>query len=465
MSEMTFADLGLSQPVLRALDDCGYSQPTPIQEAAIPIVIAGHDLIGCAQTGTGKTAAFMLPIIDELATSPQHKGDMPLALVLTPTRELALQIEDNVRAYGKYAGTRSCVVLGGVSAEPQISRLRRGVDVVIGTPGRLIDLIQRGELILEDVDFLVLDEADRMLDMGFVHDVRWIADQVPTPRQTLLFSATISPAIKSLASTMQTDAQSVSVTPPATIADNIDQQILFVEKANKRAALVELLQREETERALVFTGTKSAATVVARQLEQSGIRAGGPPERGQRSAARAGGLHARQGERARGDGHRRPRHRRRRHLARDQLRPARGRRELCAPHRTHGAGRAGRSRRFALRDRGCFVVARGPAAGQGADARARRSHLALVHRGGLPGELDPRGAVEGVEAPAVISPIRGSDRAGRRPPRAARSRRCCTRTDWEKYPPPSSSRHGRTRNHACNTDSRSAWGRAVHPAR
>ncbi len=273
MSTMKFSDLGLSEPVLRALADCGYTTPTPIQEAAIPIVNEGHDLIACAQTGTGKTAAFMLPVIDDIATRGSNPGDDPLALVLTPTRELALQIEENVRAYGKHVGTRSCVILGGVSSGPQINALRRGVDVVIATPGRLIDLLEQGEVNLGDVDFLILDEADRMLDLGFVHDVRWISDQVPRPRQTLLFSATMSPAVRSLASTVQTDAQSVSVAPPATVADNIDQQVMFVKKEHKPDLLVDLLQVDATERALVFTGTKMAATLVARHLEQAGIKA------------------------------------------------------------------------------------------------------------------------------------------------------------------------------------------------
>nr|MEE4268430.1 DEAD/DEAH box helicase [Candidatus Krumholzibacteria bacterium] len=270
---MNFADLGLSQPVLRGLADCGYTTPTPIQSESIPIVQAGHDLIACAQTGTGKTAAFMLPIIDDIAGRDSAEGDMPLALVLTPTRELAQQIDENIQAYGKYVGTRTCVVVGGVSSGRQIDRLRKGADIVIATPGRLIDLMEQGEMIMDDIDFLILDEADRMLDMGFIHDVRWIAEQVPTPRQTLLFSATISPGVRSLASSMQTEPKSVSVAPPATVADNIDQQVMFVEKADKIQLLTELLKNKETDRALVFTATKNAATRVARQLEQKGVSA------------------------------------------------------------------------------------------------------------------------------------------------------------------------------------------------
>jgi len=273
MSTMKFTDLGLSQPVLRALAECGYTEPTPIQEAAIPIVSAGHDLIASAQTGTGKTAAFTLSIIDDIATRPSEKGDTPLALVLAPTRELALQVDENVRAYGRHVGTRTVVLLGGVPSGPQIDRLRRGVDFVVATPGRLIDLVKQGEVVLDDVEFLILDEADRMLDLGFVHDVRWIADRVPKPRQTLLFSATMTGGVRSLASTMQTDAHSISVAPPAAVADNIEQRVMFVAKADKGELLIDLLRGDETERALIFTGTKVAATIVARQLQQAGIRA------------------------------------------------------------------------------------------------------------------------------------------------------------------------------------------------
>jgi ATP-dependent RNA helicase RhlE len=272
---MNFSDFGLSEPVLRAVLECGYDTPTPIQAEAIPVVMSGADLIASAQTGTGKTAAFMLPIIDDIARrgEGQSHGDMPLALVLAPTRELAVQIDENTREYGKHVGIRTCVVLGGVASGPQIQRLRKGVDVVIGTPGRLIDLFEQGELILEDVDFLVLDEADRMLDMGFIHDVRWISEQVPRPRQTLLFSATISPLVKSLASSLQTDAKTISVAPPASIADNIEQRIFFVEKQRKRDALLDLLEKEVEGQTLVFVATKSAAALVARQLEAGGVRA------------------------------------------------------------------------------------------------------------------------------------------------------------------------------------------------
>ncbi|MCP4293307.1 MAG: DEAD/DEAH box helicase [bacterium] len=273
MSSKNFKELGLSKPVLRALDDCGYSIPTPIQEMAIPIVMSGKDLIATAQTGTGKTAAFTLPLIDDIGSRESGQGDPPLVLILTPTRELALQIDENIKEYGKYVGSRTCVVLGGVSSAPQIKALQRGVDFLVATPGRLIDLIEQGEVILEEVEFLILDEADRMLDMGFVHDVRWIADQVPRPRQTLLFSATMSAAVKSLASTMQTDAEVISVAPPATVADNIDQQVMYVEKEKKNDLLLHLLQGEVEGKALVFTGKKTTATMVATYLERNKVSA------------------------------------------------------------------------------------------------------------------------------------------------------------------------------------------------
>ena len=275
MSEpKTFADLALSEPVLRALDDCGYKEPTPIQLAAIPLVSARSDVLATAQTGTGKTAAFMLPIIDDISTRPAYAGDTPLALVLAPTRELALQIEENVRAYGKYTRTRTCVLLGGVNSGPQIDKLRRGVDVLIATPGRLIDLVKQGEVVLDDVEFLILDEADRMLDLGFVHDVRWIADRVPRPRQTLCFSATLSAAVRSLASTMQVNAQQVSVAPEAAVAPHIEQQVMFVQRADKLDLLIDLLKENKGGRMLVFTATKVAAITVARQLDLRGLRVG-----------------------------------------------------------------------------------------------------------------------------------------------------------------------------------------------
>ena len=273
MSIPNFESLRLSEPVLRALREQGYTVPTPIQEQAIPPAMAGKDLIATAQTGTGKTAAFALPILERLSRRDPRDAGRTGAVILTPTRELALQIEENIQAYGRHLSLTTCVVLGGVSSEPQIRALRRGVDILVATPGRLIDLVEQGFVKLEAVEVFVLDEADRMLDMGFVHDVRMIVDKVPKKRQTLFFSATMSAQIVSLASTMLTRPFSVSVAPPATIADNIDQRVMFVEKANKRDLLAEILHSVEAERTLVFTRTKHGASRLARQLEQRGIKA------------------------------------------------------------------------------------------------------------------------------------------------------------------------------------------------
>ena len=273
MNTPTFSDLGLSEPVLRALADCGYEEPTPIQHEAIPVVMAGDDLIACAQTGTGKTAAFALPLIDDIATRSARKGDKPLVLILAPTRELAVQIDENFRAYCRYTGIRTVVVLGGVPSGPQIQKMRDGVDVVIATPGRLIDLMEQKAVSLEDVEFLILDEADRMLDMGFMPDVRWIAEHVPKPRQTLLFSATMTAAVRSLASTVQTEAHIISVAPPATVADNIEQKVMFVRKHHKQDLLLDMVKKQEAGKVLVFVGTKIAAIQVTRHLQSHGVRA------------------------------------------------------------------------------------------------------------------------------------------------------------------------------------------------
>ncbi len=273
MSTSTFRDLRLSEPVLRALGEQGYTEPTPIQEQAIPPALAGKDLIATAQTGTGKTAAFALPILERLSRRDPSLAGCTGAVILTPTRELALQIDENIRAYARHLKIRTCVVLGGVSSEPQIRKLKRGADIVVATPGRLIDLIEQGFVKLADVEVFVLDEADRMLDMGFVHDVRMIVDKVPGRRQTLFFSATMNPQVVSLASTMLTRPYSVSVAPPATVADNIDQQVMFVNKSDKKELLADILRSSAAERTLVFTRTKHGATRLARQLEQRGIRA------------------------------------------------------------------------------------------------------------------------------------------------------------------------------------------------
>ena len=273
MNTPTFDDLGLSESLLRAVREQGYTKPTPIQSTAIPAALTGRDIIGTAKTGTGKTAAFTLPLLEKLLRRSKEDRRYISAVILTPTRELALQIEASVRTYGRHVGVRTVVILGGVKSDPQIRKLQQGVDVVVATPGRMLDLMRQGHVRLDRVEVFVLDEADRMLDMGFVHDVRQIESEVPRERQTFFFSATLSPAIRSLASTMLTDPETVAVTPPASVADNIDQQVMYVEKAQKRDLLAHVLGSMEVDRTLIFTRTKMAATHVARQLDERGISA------------------------------------------------------------------------------------------------------------------------------------------------------------------------------------------------
>ena len=270
---MTFQELNLTGPLLRAVTEKGYRTPTPIQQQAIPPALAGRDLLGCAQTGTGKTAAFTLPILQHLAAEPV-RGRRPVrALVLTPTRELAIQIDDCCRDYARHTAVRHAVIFGGVSQRPQVEELARGVDLLIATPGRLLDLIGQGFISLDAVRHFVLDEADRMLDMGFIHDIRRILPLLPARRQTLLFSATMPPEIERLAATILHDPVHITVTPPASVVETIRQQVLFVEKADKRERLTELLHERSEESVLVFSRTKHGADRIARQLTRAGIEA------------------------------------------------------------------------------------------------------------------------------------------------------------------------------------------------
>jgi ATP-dependent RNA helicase RhlE len=268
---ITFSDLSLINPILRALHSEGYAEPTPVQQEAIPIILSGSDLLATAQTGTGKTAAFALPILQKL--SGQKGSGHPRALILTPTRELALQIDESFQTYGRNLKLRTAVILGGVSPVGQIRSLSRKPDIVVGTPGRLLDLMGQGYIDLSGVELLVLDEADRMLDMGFVRDVRRIVAESPKKRQTLLFSATLSPDIAQLASDMLRSPVIVAVTPVSSVANNIIQSVYFVEQANKRALLEEILAQDSVNRVLVFTRTKHRANQLARQLTKAGISA------------------------------------------------------------------------------------------------------------------------------------------------------------------------------------------------
>ncbi len=269
---MAFSELTLIPPLLRAVEEAGYRQPSPIQQKAIPPVLAGRDLLGCAQTGTGKTAAFALPILQLLAARGTPGGARPIrALVLTPTRELALQIEESFETYGKHMKMRSTVIFGGVGQAPQVAALKRGVDILVATPGRLNDLIGQGYIKLGQLEIFVLDEADRMLDMGFVNDVKKVIRQLPEKRQTLLFSATMPKEIVELANGLLHSPKKVFVTPPATTVEKIEQHLYKVDKTNKRHLLAKLLEDAAVESALVFTRTKHGADRVVRELKKAGV--------------------------------------------------------------------------------------------------------------------------------------------------------------------------------------------------
>lgn len=270
----TFASFALAQPLLRAIESEGYTQPTPIQAQAIPHLLASRDLIGCAQTGTGKTAAFALPILQRIHTDRKpRRPSLPRVLVLTPTRELADQVSQSFRTYGRHIDCAHAVVFGGVGQTPQVKALRRGVDVVVATPGRLLDLCEQGHVKLSAVEIFVLDEADRMLDMGFLPDMKRIIAKIPAKRQTLLFSATMAPAILQLAEGLLTNPIKVSVTPAVTTADRIDERVLFVQDGKKCAILTKLLDDTTLERALIFTRTKRGADKLVKQLDQAAIAA------------------------------------------------------------------------------------------------------------------------------------------------------------------------------------------------
>jgi ATP-dependent RNA helicase RhlE len=271
---MTFSELQLIDPLLEALKKQNYTQPTPIQEKSIPYILQGKDIFGCAQTGTGKTAAFALPILQMINRykKPAVKAVIK-ALILAPTRELALQISENFTAYGRNLGLKHAIVFGGVSQKPQTTALQNGVDVLIATPGRLLDLMNQGFVKLNNVEYFVLDEADRMLDMGFINDIKRIITKLPTKRQTLFFSATVSDQIKKLSNTLLIDPISVSVTPVSSAAPLVKQSVYYVEKQDKRSLLRFVLKNNNIEHALVFTRTKRGADKVTQELNRNGISA------------------------------------------------------------------------------------------------------------------------------------------------------------------------------------------------
>ena len=270
---MTFADLGLSDQLLRAVDESGYADPTPIQRGAIPSVLMGRDLVGIAQTGTGKTASFVLPMIDILAEG-RSRARMPRSLILEPTRELAAQVSENFEKYGKYHKLSMALLIGGVQMGDQVKALEKGVDVLIATPGRLMDLFQRGKILLNGCDLLVIDEADRMLDMGFIPDIEEICSKLPKSRQTLLFSATMPPPIQKLAAKFLNEPKRIEVARPATANINIEQRLVDVRGDKKREALRDILRHEEFKNAIVFSNRKSTVRELATSLKRSGFAVG-----------------------------------------------------------------------------------------------------------------------------------------------------------------------------------------------
>lgn len=269
---MTFENLNLIEPILKALQNEGYTNPTPIQQQAIPIVLSGKDILGCAQTGTGKTAAFGIPILQRMTQANYSGRKVVRALVLTPTRELAIQIDDSFKTYGKHTPIRSTVIYGGVGQQAQVDAIKRGVDILVATPGRLLDLMNQGYIDLHTIEYFVLDEADRMLDMGFIHDVNKVIAKLPKKRQSLFFSATMPPPIVKLAAAILHQPAKVEVTPVSSTAERINQEVYFVSKEKKRDLLIEVLSDENIERALVFTRTKYGADKVAKMLTKVGIR-------------------------------------------------------------------------------------------------------------------------------------------------------------------------------------------------
>ena len=288
---MTFDELGLSAPLLRAIEEKGYRQPSPIQAAAIPAVLSGRDLMAAAQTGTGKTAGFTLPILELLHAKGVAHPHRIRALVLTPTRELAAQVVESIATYGAHLPFKSTVVFGGVKPNPQIAALRRGIDILVATPGRLLDLCQQGEVKFSDLEVLVLDEADRMLDMGFIHDIRRILKLLPQQRQNLMFSATFANEIRGLAKTIMNNPLEVSVSAPNTTAERVKQWVYPVDKIRKSALLRELVVQNDWQQVLVFSRTKHGANRLSEYLEKAGVNASaihGNKSQGARTKALSG---------------------------------------------------------------------------------------------------------------------------------------------------------------------------------
>ncbi len=270
---MTFNDLKLIEPILKAIEKQGYTQPTPIQEQAIPILLQKKDLLGCAQTGTGKTAAFTIPILQHLSKSEQanHHPRKIRALIITPTRELALQIDENVSAYSEFLKLRNTVIFGGVKQGAQVSRLKQGVDILTATPGRLLDLINQGFITLKHIQYFVLDEADQMLDMGFIHDIKKVLAKLPQQRQSLFFSATMAPAIVQLSKQILGHPERVTIQPEQTTAEKVEQAVYRVSKADKIKLLAHLIEQKNVKSTLVFSRTKHGANKIVKLLDRENI--------------------------------------------------------------------------------------------------------------------------------------------------------------------------------------------------
>ncbi len=289
---MTFKELDLLPEILRAVEEVGYESPTPIQQRAIPEAIKGKDVLGCAQTGTGKTAAFSIPILQLIHKTRVQKGKHPIrSLILTPTRELAAQIGDNIKAYNKYLPSEYAVIFGGVNQNPQVRRLKAGVDILVATPGRLLDLMDQGHISLKNIDFFVLDEADRMLDMGFIHDINRILPKLPEKKQTMFFSATMPPAIVKLTKKLLHNPVSISVDVVSSAATTVKQEAYHVLKPDKKNLLLHLLKNPEIDQALIFSRTKRGADRLSRILAKANISSGaihGDKSQGQRERALKG---------------------------------------------------------------------------------------------------------------------------------------------------------------------------------
>lgn len=269
---MTFKELNIAEPILAAIEEKGYTVPTPIQEKAIPAALAQRDVLGCAQTGTGKTASFAIPIIQHIQTDKETMNRKGIkALILTPTRELALQISECIGDYAKYTHVHHGVIFGGVNQHPQVKMLQKGTDILVATPGRLLDLMNQGYIHLESVQYFVLDEADRMLDMGFIHDIKRILPKLPKAKQTLFFSATMPPSIVSLTSTLLKNPVKIQITPVSSTTDTVEQFIYFVKKEEKGHLLISLLRKAENQSVLVFSRTKHNADRIVRSLNKAGI--------------------------------------------------------------------------------------------------------------------------------------------------------------------------------------------------